>query len=339
VIAILHPGMLTSVQDLGRPGHRQLGINPGGALNTMALSAANLLVGNPVDAAGLEITMGACELRFDSDTRIALSGDDFAAQLDGHALAPYWSVPVRAGQVLKLAPTGPHPGQGIRTYLAVAGGIAVPAILGSRSTDLKAGFGGLEGRALRKGDRLPLGAPDRARKPIAGAAFGVRSPEWSGVGRQTHDSGKVVTLRVLPGPEFEQFTLASQERLWQEQWRITPNSNRMGYRIEGSVLKRKQGRDLLSHGVVPGVIQVPPAGQPIILMGDAQTTGGYPKIGVVIQADLRKLAQAPLNALLQLQLCDLEQALHAWEEQQDYLLQLERTLNALDWSRATSYRK
>jgi len=170
VIAILHPGMLTSVQDLGRPGHRQLGINPGGALNTMALSAANLLVGNPVDAAGLEITMGACELRFDSDTRIALSGDDFAAQLDGHALAPYWSVPVRAGQVLKLAPTGPHPGQGIRTYLAVAGGIAVPAILGSRSTDLKAGFGGLEGRALRKGDRLPLGAPDSARKPIAGAS-------------------------------------------------------------------------------------------------------------------------------------------------------------------------
>jgi biotin-dependent carboxylase-like uncharacterized protein len=212
-------------------------------------------------------------------------------------------------------------------------------MLGSRSTDLKAGFGGFEGRALRKGDRLPVGPADSARTPIDGPAFGVRSPQWSGVGRQAHDSGKVVTLRVLPGPEFEQFTIASQQRLWEEQWRITPNSNRMGYRIEGAALKRKQGRDLLSHGVVPGVIQVPPAGQPIILMGDAQTTGGYPKIGVVIQADLWKLAQAPLNALLQLQPCDLEQALHAWEEQQDYLRQLERTLHALGWSRATRYRK
>jgi allophanate hydrolase subunit 2 len=113
----------------------------------------------------------------------------------------------------------------------------------------------------------------------------------------------------------------------------------MGYRLEGPELKRKQSRDLLSHGVVPGVIQVPPSGQPIILMGDAQTTGGYPKIGVVIAADMWKLAQAPLNGLLQLQLCDLEQALHAWEEQQHYLAHVEHTVAALDWSRATQYRK
>src|SRR5450830_71967 len=341
MITVIHPGMLTSVQDLGRPGHRQLGINPGGALNSMALSVANLLVGNPVGAAGLEITMGACELRFSSDTRIALSGDDFDAQLDGKPIAPYWSLPVRAGQTLKLAHAGYHPGQGIRSYLAVTGGIAVPPVLGSCSTDLKAGFGGHQGRALRKGDRLPLGETSAAhdRLHIGGPAFGVRSPQWSGLGQNSHDKAQLINLRVLPGPEFDQFTVTARNALWQDQWRITPNSNRMGYRLEGSELKRKPNRDLLSHGVIPGVIQVPPAGQPIILMGDAQTTGGYPKIGVVIQADMWKLAQAPLNAQLQLQPCDLEQALHAWEEQQAYLNSIRETLAALDWSRATQYKK
>jgi len=336
MIQILQPGMFTSVQDLGRPGHRQLGINPGGALNILALSAANLLVGNAIGAAGLEITMGGCEMRFTVETRIALSGDDFDARLDDKPVIPYWSVPVRAGQTLKLSHTGPNATQGMRSYLAVAGGIDVAEVLGSRSTDLKANFGGHQGRALRKGDRLPLGQPGMA---LASPAFGVRSPQWSGLGTLKNDSSKLVHLRVLPGPEFEQFTVAAKNALWQDKWRITPNSNRMGYRLEGPELKRKQSRDLLSHGVVPGVIQVPPSGQPIILMGDAQTTGGYPKIGVVIQADMWKLAQAPLNAQLQLQQCDLEQALHAWEEQQAYLDGIRQTLAALDWSRATQYRK
>src|SRR5450830_496648 len=336
MITVIHPGMLTSVQDLGRTGHRQLGINPGGALNTLALSAANLLVGNPVGTAGLEITMGACELRFAIDTRIALCGDDFNARLDDKPITPYWSVPVRAGQVLKLSHTGPNSTQAMRSYLAIAGGVNVPEVLGSRSTDLKAGFGGHKGRALRKGDRLPLGKPELA---VAGPAFGVRSPQWSGLGVQAKDSSKLIHLRVLPGPEFEQFTVAAKNALWLDKWRITPNSNRMGYRLEGPELKRKQSRDLLSNGVVPGVIQVPPSGQPIILMGNAQTTGGYPKIGVVIQADMWKLAQAPLNAQLQLQPCDREQALHAWEEQQAYLISSRETLAALDWSRATQYKK
>ena len=341
MIDIIQPGILTSVQDLGRPGHRQLGINPGGALSTLAMSAANLLVGNPINSAGLEITMGACELRFNADTRIALSGDDFNAHLDNKYIAPYWSVPVRAGQTLKLsqfsANSSNTSGQGIRAYLAVAGGIDVPEVLGSRSTDLKAGFGGHAGRALRKGDKLAIGSA--ANAAIKGPAFGVHSPQWSGLGVQAQDSSKLITLRVLTGPEFEQFTVAAKKALWQDKWRITPNSNRMGYRLEGPELKRKQGRDLLSHGVVPGVIQVPPSGQPIILMGDAQTTGGYPKIGVVIQADLWKLAQAPLNAQLQLQPCDLAQALQAWEEQQGYLDSIQKTMAALDWSRATEYKK
>jgi 5-oxoprolinase (ATP-hydrolysing) subunit C len=337
MIDILQPGMLTSVQDLGRGGHRQQGIHPGGALNLLALSTANLLVGNPTTAAGLEITMGACEMRFRNDTRIALCGDDFDARLDGKPISTYWSIPVRAGQLLKLSPCGPGGAPAIRTYLAIAGGIDTVPVLGSRSTDLKAGFGGYKGRALRKGDRLPTAEVNSPT--VFGPAFGVRSPEWSGLGALAHDSSQQITLRVLPGPEYEQFTVAARELLWHDKWRITPNSNRMGYRLEGPELKRKQGRDLLSHGVVPGVIQVPPSGQPIILLGDAQTTGGYPKIGVVMSADLWKLAQAPLNAQLRLQLCDLEQALRASEEQQNYLAHIEQTVAALSWSRATQYRK
>jgi len=328
MIVVRKPGVLASVQDLGRHGHRQLGICPGGALDVLALTLANRLVGNADRAAGLELTMGGCELQFEADTRIALAGDDFGASLDGVPLWPCWSVPVAAGQTLRLA--GANAGgtkkPGVRSWLAVAGGIDVPPVLGSRSTDLKAGFGGLQGRALRKGDRLPTGvamldAAQRERRP-----FGIRGPDWG----PAEDDG-AIALRVLPGPEFELFTLAAREQLWGERWRITPQSNRMGSRLEGAELRRKRSGDMLSSGVIPGTIQVPPSGQPIILMGDAQTTGGYPRIGVVIRADLWKLAQAPLNGRLRLVQVDQPQALAAWASQQRYLAQVAQGLAAAGW--------
>jgi len=328
MIVVRKPGVLASVQDLGRHGHRQLGICPGGALDVLALTLANRLVGNADRAAGLELTMGGCELQFEADTRIALAGDDFGASLDGVPLWPCWSVPVAAGQTLRLA--GANAGgtkkPGVRSWLAVAGGIDVPPVLGSRSTDLKAGFGGLQGRALRKGDRLPTGvamldAAQRERRP-----FGIRGPDWG----PAEDDG-AIALRVLPGPEFELFTLAAREQLWGERWRITPQSNRMGSRLEGAELRRKRSGDMLSSGVIPGTIQVPPSGQPIILMGDAQTTGGYPRIGVVIRADLWKLAQAPLNGRLRLVQVDQPQALAAWAGQQRYLAQVAQGLAAAGW--------
>lgn len=337
MIDIIQPGLLSSVQDLGRPGHRNSGISPGGALNSLALTLGNMLVGNPDTAAGLEITMGNCELRFNRATRIAITGDDFGATLDGEAVPTFWSVPVQAGQTLKLAITGNFAAQGIRSYLAVAGGIDVPAILGSRSTDLKASFGGFQGRALRKGDRLPQG--DATNNTPGGPAFGIRSPQWSALATQPGDSSKLVMLRVLPGPEYEQFSATARAALWRDKWRITPNSNRMGYRLEGPELARKQSKDLLSHGVVPGVIQVPPSGQPIVLMGDAQATGGYPKIGVVIQADMWKLAQAPLNTMLQLNICNLQEAGIAWQEQQHYVSQVRQSLVSRVWTHSASSKK
>ncbi|VTU29005.1 MULTISPECIES: biotin-dependent carboxyltransferase family protein [unclassified Variovorax] len=327
-IAVLRPGMMASVQDLGRHGHRQLGICPGGALDTLALTLANRLVGNADGAAGLELTMGACELRFDTATRIALAGDDFDARLDGAPLWPCWSVPVAAGQVLKLASANRwRAKKGLRSWLAVAGGIDVPLVLGSRSTDLKAGFGGHEGRVLRKGDLLPLGKPALDAARMARRAFGVRAPE----GGFDADTG-MIALRVMPGPEFEQFTVASRDLLWREAWRITPRSNRMGSRLEGPELKRKRSVDMLSSAVIPGTVQVPPSGQPIILMGDAQTTGGYPRIGVVIRADLWKLAQAPLNGRLRLVQVDAAAALAAWDAQQRYLAQVAQGLASAGWT-------
>jgi len=213
--------------------------------------------------------------------------------------------------------------------LAAAGGIDVPPMLGSRSTDLKAGFGGVDGRALRKGDRLPLGPMPLNAVQLGRRAFGLREPP-------TQDAPAAPTLlRVLQGPEHEQFTAAARALLASENWRITPQSNRMGSRLAGGELARRRAGDMLSAGVIPGTIQVPPSGQPIILMGDAQTTGGYPRIGVVIRADLWKLAQAPLGGLLRLQIVDEATARAAWAQQQAYLAQVAQGLSLAGWPVAT----
>lgn len=334
MIVVLKPGMLASVQDLGRHGHRERGICPGGALDALGLTLANRLVGNADGAAGLELTLGACEFRFDTDTRIALAGDDFDARLDGLPLRPCWSTPVAAGQRLVLggANAAAAGKKGVRSWLAVAGGIAVAPVLGSRSTDLKAGFGGHQGRALKKGDRLPLGPSPLDAAQRARRAFGVRAPAWALEGAA--DAGEAIALRVMPGPECELFTATSVAALWRESWRLTPQSNRMGSRLDGPVLARRRAGDMLSSGVVPGTVQVPPSGQPIILMGDAQTTGGYPRIGVVIRADLWKLAQAPLGGMLRLVKTDAAEATQAWAAQQRYLAQVAQGLAASGWPTA-----
>ncbi|RYF82504.1 MAG: biotin-dependent carboxyltransferase family protein [Comamonadaceae bacterium] len=331
MITVLKPGLLTSVQDLGRHGHRQLGVCPGGALDTLALTLANRLVGNAADAAGLELTLGHCSLRFEHSTRIALAGDDFDARLDGMALNPLWSVPVRAGQTLTLGRANRHRGKaGVRSWLAVAGGIDVPLLLGSRSTDLKAGFGGLEGRALRKGDALALSPSALTSSQHEASPFGVRGPaQWQSPA--VGEGADLTVLRVLSGPEAHQFSEAMRKQFHAAHWRITPQSNRMGSRLDGPALQREAVGDMLSSAVIPGTVQVPPSGQPIVLMGDAQTTGGYPRIAVVIRADLWKLAQAPLGGRLQLVAVEATQALAAWQSQRRHLAQIESALASRGW--------
>lgn len=303
MIEIVRAGPLATVQDLGRPGWRDRGLSLCGALDDLALQAGNLLVGNAPGAAGLEFTLGGATLRFHADSCIAVTGTDADAQLDGHAVRPWWRQRVRAGQTLKLA----APRERMRSYVAVAGGVDVPVALGSHSTDLKAHFGGLAGRALRDGDRLPL----KAAAALPSRAVGLRPPVWT------------PSVRALPGPEHDDFPAGA---FWGADWAVTPQSNRMGYRLAGPVLAREHGAELASHGVLPGVVQVPPSGQPIVLLADAQTTGGYPKIAVVIRADLWKLAQLPLGATLRFERCTREDAVAALRQQQLLLNQMSTAL-------------
>jgi biotin-dependent carboxylase-like uncharacterized protein len=194
--------------------------------------------------------------------------------------------------------------------------------MGSRSTDLKSGFGGFGGRALRDGDRLPV----TATAATAGCHHGVAAPDWA---LEAGRARKVMPVRVVAGPEYEEFGAAAQDAFRSADWTITPNSNRMGMRLQGPALARQPDRpDLLSHGVLPGVIQVPAGGQPIVLMADAQTTGGYPRIGVVIRADLWRMAQIPLGAQVRFELVTLDAALAANARLARYLRQIDQ---ALQW--------
>ena len=306
MIEIVRAGPLATVQDLGRPGWRDRGLSLCGALDEFALQAGNLLVGNAPGAAGLEFTLGAATLRFHADACIAVTGTDADASLNGRPLRPWWRQPVRAGQTLQLA----APRERMRSYVAVAACLDLPLALGSLSTDLKGGFGGLDGRALRDGDRLPL----NPLPTLPAGKVGMRPPDWT------------PTVRVLPGPEHDVFTTAAREAFWAADWTVTPQSNRMGYRLAGPVLARERGEELASHGVLPGVIQVPPSGQPIVLLADAQTTGGYPKIAVVIRADLWKLGQLRLGARLHFLPCTPAEAVAALREQRWLLDQMRMAL-------------
>ena len=303
MIEIVRAGPLATVQDLGRPGWRDRGLSLCGALDDLALQAGNLLVGNAPGTAGLEFTLGAAALRFHADACVAITGTDADAHLDGRPVRPWWHQRVRAGQTLKLA----APRERMRSYVAIAGGLALQPVLGSLSTDLKGGFGGLEGRALRDGDRLPLN-PGAA---LPSRRVGMRPPEWT------------PEVRALPGPEHDDF---AADALWASGWTVTPQSNRMGYRLAGPALQRERGQELASHGVLPGVVQVPPSGQPIVLLADAQTTGGYPKIAVVIRADLWKLGQLRLGARLRFVRCTPDEALTALRDQRLLLNQMSTAL-------------
>ncbi|MGL4720336.1 MAG: biotin-dependent carboxyltransferase family protein, partial [Kluyvera intermedia] len=230
MLKVIRAGMYTTVQDCGRDGLRQSGVSRGGAMDKPALITANLLVGNDANAAALEITLGMASFHFARDGWFALTGAGSEATLDDEAVWSGWRHWAKAGQTLTLK----RPQYGIRSYLAVAGGIDVPAVMGSRSTDLNVGIGGLEGRRLQDGDVLPLGNPLRTFKAPRGVKPLLPSNH----------------IRALPGPEYHEFDEVSQESFWRSPWHLSPQSNRMGYRLNGQPLTRAAGRELLSHGLV-----------------------------------------------------------------------------------------
>lgn len=307
MLKIIRAGIHTTVQDEGRSGYRSLGVSQSGALDLPALKMANMLVANDEGAAALEITLGQFVATFTQSAWIALTGTGCDAELDGKRLWTGWRYPVKAGQQLKLK----TPKRGMRSYLAISGGIKVPEVLGSYSTDLKAHFGGFEGRPLKDGDVLSIGKASRLPRQSSGVKqllFGNR-------------------IRALPGPEYQEFIQESRDTFWKTPWHISPQSNRMGYRLLGTALQRSTTRDMLSHGLLPGVVQVPGNGQPIVLLADAQTTGGYPRIACVIEADLYNLAQIRLGEPVHFIKCTLEEAQHAKLEQDRFLSQVARGLD------------
>jgi KipI family sensor histidine kinase inhibitor len=301
-ITVLRPGMFTTIQDTGRWGYQHLGVPVSGPMDPVSHRLANALLGNLPDAATLEATIVGPELRFEQDATIAVTGGDLQPMLEGTHVAMGSVVPCPSGSVLRFGSRR----TGARAYVAVDGGIDVPPVLGSRATHVMSGLGGIAGRALRAGDRIPL----RDRQPFsAGRARDGRIQE-----------GGSVRLRAMPGPQGEYADPLAFDVLQQTRFTVSPQSDRMGYRLTGRALPtRKDSGELISDATVVGALQVPPSGQPILLMADRQTTGGYPQIAVVITADLPLAAQLVPGDSIQFELCSRAEAIAALTEQEGFL--------------------
>ncbi|HZS18002.1 MAG TPA: biotin-dependent carboxyltransferase family protein [Candidatus Udaeobacter sp.] len=280
-VLVERAGFLSSVQDLGRTGFRQFGVSPGGALDLFALRIANLLAGNDDDAAGLEITLGGLQLRFENDRLVAWCGGDFDVRLGSKVIPPGHTAYVGAGEQLKFG----HPKTGCRCWLAISDGVDVPITLESRSTDLRAGFGGWHGRVLRDGDVVPL----RKARELLALESGISS--WTAPHEWVSPAKVEPVLRIVRGVDWHRFGASALHFLTSKAFTVLPDSDRMGVRLDGPELRRINEGDLISEAVVAGTIQVPPSGKPILLLGDCQTIGGYPKIAHVITVDLGVAAQ------------------------------------------------
>jgi antagonist of KipI len=274
-------GFQTSVQDLGRTGFRRFGVSTSGALDSFALRVANLLVGNDEGAAGLEITLGGLQLRFEDERLVAWCGGEFGVQIGSRGLPAGHVAHLQRGSELKFG----RAQIGCRCWLAISGGIDVPVVLGSRSTELRANFGGLEGRVLRDGDVLPLARGPGSSPPATGIS------SWGGPHDWVSPAKRYPTLRFIRGVDWNRFNSSTLQCFTSEAFGVSSDSDRMGVRLDGPELKRKEETDLVSEAVAPGTIQVPPGGKPILLLGDCQTIGGYPKIAHVITVDLGIAAQ------------------------------------------------
>lgn len=303
VIKVLKPGVQLTIQDKGRIGFRHLGISQTGCLDPYAQVIANRLIDNNDNEAVLEVTLGLCELQFEADTVIALQGADLNASLDDTPIYPGWSYEVKAKQILSFD-TGRA---GLRAYVAIKGGINVNEVMGSKSTDLNAGFGGLAGKALEAGDLIPIASLDKPTKSFA--KRGAITPP------------KLKMIRVHPSPHSLLLGNALIEQFTKIAFKVSHNSNRMGLRLaHDNDLTHSHSLDSL--GVSPGSIQLPPNGEPIVLLNDAQTTGGYPLLGTVIEADLHQFAQFRPGDSIEFKFVTLQQAALAKQKLNGHLSQL-----------------
>lgn len=330
-VHVLRPGLLTTVQDAGRFGFASLGIGRAGAMDDVALRLANALVGNTAQAAGLEITLLGPRLRFDEDAVIALTGADIEANVDGQPVPAWRPVALCAGSELDL---GRMPG-GARSYLAVAGGINTLPGLGSRSVDL---HGGIGGRVLHTGDSFDIANRTReasrfldrhikSGSDTVQAQLRVSTAHWS-LDPQPWTDTRERPIRVVTGSHFAHLDDASKRTLFNAPFRIGKDSNRVGYRLQGTALAVREPLELISEGVVPGTVQLPPGGDPIVLMAEAPTCGGYPRIAQVIALDRPRLAQRRPGDVVRFEQIGLQQAQSGYLEREQALVRLEHNIRS-----------
>jgi len=307
-LRIIRPGLLTTIQDRGRWGWQARGVPVAGPMDPCSHRVANALVGNDPDAASLEVTLVGPECEFEDERVVAVAGAEFAITLDGRPQASNEPFLVPAGVRLKFGSRR----RGARAYLAVAGGIAVPRFLGSRATHLVSRIGGLEGRALAAGDRLPLGGTRGAPRRIAPRGLpSMPAP------------GDSVRLRVLPGPQLDRFVGTTLETLQSAPYTVGTASDRMGFRLDGPALRHASGADIISDATPHGALQVPASGQPVLLMADRQTTGGYAKVATLISADLGVAGQLAPGDRVVFNACTPAEAVAALMAQERALMALE----------------
>lgn len=289
-IRITRAGLLATIQDLGRHGFQQYGVIVSGTMDSISHRMANLVVGNKEAEAAIEVTLMGTAFQFEEDALISITGGDLNATID-NIPAPLWRpIYIRKGAILSFGSCS----DGCRAYVAAAGGFAVPEIMNSKSTYLRGGIGGFKGRALQEGDRIPIakaGSTSLKMKKVLqtkNSHFSFSTVDWY-VPFKQHITGKLI--RVIRGAEFEHFTNQCQKQFFDQEFQVTLQSDRMGYRLSGSLLQLKEPFELLSEAVTNGTIQVPADGNPIVLLADRQTTGGYPRIGQVATVDLPKMGQ------------------------------------------------
>jgi antagonist of KipI len=309
-IEIIDSGFFTTVQDLGRYGYQRYGVPVSGAMDLFGLRAANVLVGNPQSAAALEITLVGPRVRFLADAIVAITGADLQPQLDDRPLPGWRPFVAPEGAVLSFG----HARDGLRAYLAVAGGIDVPAVLGSRSTFTRGGLGGFDGRALQAGDRIRTGVTGLDR--VEGRAF---APENIPVYGHDH------AVRIVLGPQDEAFTCEGISTFLSAVYSLTPKSDRIGLRLSGPRVSHKASPDIVSDGIPFGAVQVAGDGLPMILTADRGTTGGYTKLATVISADLPRLAQALPGDRVSFREISLAEAHRALREQEAVLDEVRRS--------------
>ena len=327
-ITVLKPGLLSTLQDSGRTGFQHFGVPVSGAMDFFSHRIANILADNKADDATLEITLRGPRLRFERDALIALCGADLAPTIDGIIAPEGKAVRVRAGSVLDFGDSI----AGCRAYLAIHGGFDVPVVMGSRSTYVSARIGGLDGRALRRGDVLSPGNATSSAYPglsrtLAASKRSFAAPKWA-VNQHIEKLGRSLQIvRILTGRHWDAFPNAARDLLTAQEFRIASDSNRMGCRLEGTadiaggagVIAGGAG-EILSEAVTFGTIQVPPSGKPIVLMADRQTVGGYPKIAEVAGVDLHLLAQLRPGDRLRFELVSLAQAQALWLKREQEII-------------------